>query len=92
MSTGQGEQDPHEVRFGTTRGSLSTFLLSRSWRYQLAELGIQLTNPTDVLSLPLPQPLRILYPVMRLPFWAWRHSVHQNARRQQTGGAPTLLD
>jgi hypothetical protein len=45
MTTGQGEHDPHEVRFGTTRGSLSTFLLSRRWRYQLAELGVNFTNP-----------------------------------------------
>jgi hypothetical protein len=28
MVAGHGEHDPHEVRFGTTRGSLSTFLLS----------------------------------------------------------------
>ena len=77
MTTGQGEHDPHEVRFGTTRGSLSTFLLNRSWRYQLAELGIHLTNPTDVLTIPLPQPLQFLYPVLRLPLWAWRHSIHR---------------
>jgi hypothetical protein len=75
MTTGQGERDPHEVRFGTTRGSLSTFLLKRSWRYQLAELGIHLTNPTDVLTIPLPQPLQFLYPMLRLPLWAWRHSI-----------------
>jgi Uncharacterised nucleotidyltransferase len=74
MTTGHGEHDPHEVRFGTTRGSLSTFLLSRGWRYQLAELSVQLTNPTDVLTLPMPQPLRFLYPVLRLPLWAWRHA------------------
>ena len=54
MTAGQGEHDPHDLRFGTTRGSLSTFLLSRSWRYRLAELSIHLTNQTDVLSLPLP--------------------------------------
>ena len=62
MTTGQGEHDPHEVRFGTTRGSLSTFLLSRSWRYRLAELSIHLTNQTDVLTVPLPERLRFLYP------------------------------
>jgi hypothetical protein len=73
MTTGQGEKDPHEVRFGTTRGSLSAFLLSRSWRYRLAELRVQLTNPTDVLTMPLPQSLRFLYPVLRLPLWLWRH-------------------
>jgi hypothetical protein len=77
MTMGQGEQDPHEVRFGTMRGSLSTFLLNRSWRYRFAELGIHLTNPTDVLTIPLPEPLQFLYPVLRLPLWAWRHSIHR---------------
>jgi hypothetical protein len=74
MTTGQGEHDPHEARFGTTRGSLSTFLLSRSWRYRLAELGTHLTNQTDVLAVPLPERLRLLYPILRLPFWVWRHA------------------
>jgi hypothetical protein len=78
ITTGQGERERREKRFGTTRGSLSTVLLSRSWRYQLAELAIQLTNPTDVLTLPLPQRLRFLYPVLRLPLWVWRHTVQHN--------------
>jgi hypothetical protein len=73
------EHTPHQVRFGTTRGSLSTVLLSRSWRYQLEELGIHLTNPTDVLALPLPRPLRFLYPVLRLPLWTWRHANKKKA-------------
>jgi hypothetical protein len=73
MTTGQGERQPRDERFGTTRGSLSTFLLSRSWRYWLSELGIQMTNQTDVLAVPLPEPLRFLYPILRLPFWIWRH-------------------
>jgi Uncharacterised nucleotidyltransferase len=80
MTAGQDEQDLHDVRFGTTRGSLSAFLLSPGWRYQLAELGIQLTNPTDMLTVPLPQRLRFLYPVLRLPLWLWRHTVHHNPR------------
>ena len=83
MTKGQGEYDPHEVRFGTTRGSLSTFLLSRGWRYHLAELSVQLTNPTDVLTIPLPKPLQFLYPVLRLPLWAWRHAVQHGARRSR---------
>lgn len=81
IATGQGEHDPHDVRFGTTRGSLSTVLLSRRWRYRWAELGVHLTNPTDVLTLQLPQPLRFLYPILRLPLWAWRHTVRNNAWR-----------
>jgi hypothetical protein len=89
MTTGQGERDPHEVRFGTTRGSLSTFLLSRDWRYQLVELSVQMTNPTDVLTVPLPKPLQFLYPVLRLPLWAWRRAVQHDARRRKPGGTPT---
>jgi Uncharacterised nucleotidyltransferase len=73
MTAGQSEREPHEVRFGTTRGSLSTFLLSRGWRYRLAELNNHLTNQTDVLTVPLPERLWFLYPVLRLPLWAWRH-------------------
>ena len=83
MTTGQGEHDPHEVRFGTTRGSLSTFLLSRSWRYRLAELNIHLTNQTDVLTVPLPERLRFLYPVLRLPLWAWRHVANAASGNRQ---------
>ena len=88
MTKGQGECDPHETRFGTTRGSLSTVLLSRNWHYRLAELGIQLTSPTDILTLPLPHPLRFLYPVLRIPFWVWRHTVQHNLRRHQSSGKP----
>jgi hypothetical protein len=75
MISGRGERDPHDVRFGTTRGSLSTFLLSRSWRYRLAELNVHLTNQSDVLAVPLPERLRFLYPVLRFPRWAWRHAL-----------------
>jgi hypothetical protein len=74
ITTGLGEREPREERFGTTRGSLSTFLLGRSWRYRLSELGIHLINQTDVLAVPLPERLRFLYPFMRLPFWLWRHA------------------
>ena len=81
ITTGQGEQDPHGARFGTTRGSLSTFFLSRSWRYRLAELKIHLTNPTDVLTMPLPEQLRFLYPLLRLPLWLWRHAGKQGIGR-----------
>jgi hypothetical protein len=73
MTTGQSEREPREVRFGTTRGSLSTFLLNRSWRYRLAELNCHLTIQADVLTVPLPERLWFLYPILRVPLWAWRH-------------------
>jgi hypothetical protein len=81
MTTGQGEHDPHGARFGTTRGSLSTFFLSQSWRYRLAELNVHLTNQADVLTLPLPERLQFLYPFLRLPLWAWRHAAKHRVRK-----------
>jgi hypothetical protein len=74
LTRGQGEDDPHDVRFGTTRGSLSSFLLSRNWCYRLTELNNHLANQTDMLTVPLPERLRFLYPTLRLPLWAWRHA------------------
>jgi Uncharacterised nucleotidyltransferase len=79
MTTGQGEHDPHDVRFGTTRGTLSTLFLSRSWRYRLAELNIHLTNQADALTLLLPGRLRFLYPILRLPLWVCRHARQHDA-------------
>jgi hypothetical protein len=81
MTTGQSERDPHDARFGTTRGSLSTFLLSRGWRYRLAELNLHLTNQNDVLTVPLPDRLRFLYPILRLPLWVWRHAAKRHISR-----------
>jgi hypothetical protein len=77
ISGGRGEKDPHDIRFGTTRGSLSTLLVSQSWRYRLAEMNLQLTNHTDVLTVPLPERLRFLYPLLRLPLWLRRHVIRR---------------
>jgi Uncharacterised nucleotidyltransferase len=74
------EHDPQKVRFGTIRGSLSTVFLSCGWRYRFAELGVQLTNSTDVVTLQLPHALQFLYPVLRLPLWVWRQVGNQNTR------------
>jgi hypothetical protein len=81
MTTGQGERKPHDARFGTTRGSLSTFLLNRSWQYRLAELNFHLTNQTDVLTVPLSERLRFLYPLLRLLLWVWRHAAKRRVRQ-----------
>jgi hypothetical protein len=84
MTTGHGEQDPHEARFGTTRGSLSTFLLSGSWRYRLKELSLHLNNQTDMLTMPLPERLRVLYPLLRLPLWVLRHAAKRSDIERET--------
>jgi hypothetical protein len=80
MTSDQGEHEPRDARFGTTRGSLSTLLLIPSWRYRLAELKVHLINETDVLTLPLPKRLWFIYPLLRLPLWLWRHAAKRRAR------------
>ena len=81
LTAGRGEHDPHFTRFGTTRGSLSAILLGCGWRYKLREMAVQLTNPTDVLTLSLPRRLRFFYPFLRLPLWLRRHTI-QHIRRK----------
>jgi Uncharacterised nucleotidyltransferase len=88
MATGQGERTPHETRFGTTLGTLSSFLLSRSWRYRLKELNLHLTNQTDMLTIPLPERLRVLYPLLRLPLWVWRHAAKPGSDTQGARANP----
>jgi hypothetical protein len=79
----QSEREPRDERFGTTRGSLSTFLLCEGWRYRLAEWKIHMTSQTDVLAVPLPQRLSFLYPLLRLPLWAHRHATKYPANRER---------
>jgi hypothetical protein len=74
MTAGNEVRRPLDERFGTTRGSLSAFLLGDSWRYRLIELRNLFTNQTDVLAFPLPKQLWFLYPLLRIPLWLWRHS------------------
>ena len=66
------ELEPGKLPLGTTRGSLSSFLLGRGWRYWLAELKGHLICQADVMTLALPKELHFLYPVLRLPLWLWR--------------------
>ncbi len=79
LSTITSEINPGDKLFGTTRGSLSCFLLGRHWRYWLAELRIHLICEADVLTIALPKQLQFLYPFLRLPLWL-RRQVMQRSR------------
>jgi hypothetical protein len=57
------------------------FLLSPNWRYRKAELNIHLINQTDMLTVPLPERLQFLYPILRLPLWVWRHVARRRERK-----------
>lgn len=75
MEAMTAETEPTEQVFGTFWANLSHFLLDPNWRYWLAELKIQLISPVDILTLPLPKPLRGLYPILRLPLLFWRRHI-----------------
>jgi Uncharacterised nucleotidyltransferase len=77
MKAISADLEPTEQLFGTTRNSLSHFLLDPDWRYWLAELKDHLISPVDILTLPLPKQLQALYPVLRIPLWLSRHSFHR---------------
>jgi hypothetical protein len=76
MNAVTADRTPTDLPLGTTWTSLARFLLGRDWRYWLAESKIYATSPVDILMLPLPERLQLLYPVLRLPLWAWRRSVN----------------
>src|SRR5262249_44843223 len=71
------DREPAEERFGATLNALARFLLRSDWRYSLTELKVYSISPVDILTLPLPKRLQLVYPVLRLPLWVWRHSVHR---------------
>src|SRR5262249_23270317 len=77
--------EPTEQLFGTTRNSLSHFLIDTKWRYWLAELKDHLISPVDILTLPLPRQLQVLYPVLRIPLWLSRHSFHRGRSLEVDG-------
>jgi hypothetical protein len=74
MTVRRGEQEWRDVPFATSLGSLSAFLLGQTWRYRLAELRKLLIKDTDLLTVPLPERLNFLYPILRLPLWICRRA------------------
>jgi hypothetical protein len=72
------DKEPTEALFGPTLNALARFLLRSDWHYSLTELGGYSISPVDILTLPLPKRHRLLYPVLRIPLWVWRHSVYRS--------------
>jgi hypothetical protein len=72
MLGGGAETELSARAFGTLRVCLSLFFLGQGWRYALYEFRRYLVSPSDVLTLPLPNWLSWLYPILRLPLWIWR--------------------
>lgn len=74
MTRGDGEEEIYDMPFGTTLVRLSQILLGTGWRFYLAQLRFYLTDFDDAVAVPLPSPLYFLYPILRLPLWAWNRA------------------
>lgn len=71
-----------ESILGSLKIETSHFLLAPGLRHWLAELHSKSVGWTDFQSVALPRPLYFLYPLLRLPSWAWRRVT---GKRQPAG-------
>ncbi|QNA82823.1 nucleotidyltransferase family protein [Sphingomonas sp. So64.6b] len=75
IMTGPGaEAEIADRRFGQARLIRARFLLSRDWRDLGVNLVTHMTALEDVLAVPLPSRLHLLYPVLRVPLWIGRRA------------------
>ena len=85
MAGGGEEADLRTRPFGMLRLAPAGFLRGRGLAVFVAQCGLLLDSLEDRLSLRLPRPLHILYPVLRLPLWAGR--VIRRRRAAKTASA-----
>jgi hypothetical protein len=81
MTRGRAEKEINDQPFGTTLVNVSYLLLTtriRAWVTEAWHQGICLD---DVLFLPLPRSLRVLYWLLRWPLWLFRRTVNFGAVR-----------
>jgi hypothetical protein len=65
----------------TLRNLVRPFRLGRGPRFLAAEMRRLLTAPGDAIRLPLPRALAFLYPLLRVPLWAWRQVPRSRGER-----------
>jgi hypothetical protein len=80
MTAGNSVTEPTDLRFGNARINLSLYLLSSNPRYLWRELHYQLLLPIGREK--LPERIRFLFPLLRLPLWVasklrFRTAAHQ---------------
>jgi hypothetical protein len=67
---------------GNLKVEASHFLLAPGLRHWLSELHTKSIGWQDFHNLVLPRPLYFLYPLLRLPSWAWRRAARSLKARQ----------
>lgn len=71
---------------GNLKIEVSHFLLATSLGAWARELQSKSIGWTDFQNIALPRPLYFLYPLLRLPSWAWRRVVRLSGRTRQPAG------
>ena len=66
--------EPHYGFGAITCGVLARFLLGQGAGFYLEQCGQMAVGKADAILLTLPRPLHFLYPLLRLPLWAWRRA------------------
>jgi len=92
MMRGHAATEVYDLRFGTTLINASHLLLARGFRAWFGEVVRKGIDLDDVLCLPLPESLALLYWCVRGPAWFWRRmrmagasqSVRQSPLRAKT--------
>jgi hypothetical protein len=65
----------------TFRNLVRPFRLGRGPRFLAAQMCGLLVVPGDAVRLPLPRALAFLYPLLRVPLWAWRQVPRSRGER-----------
>ncbi|MGH6614295.1 nucleotidyltransferase domain-containing protein [Sphingomonas sp.] len=79
------EQEIANRRFGQARLIRARFLLSRDWRDLGVNIVTHMTALDDVLAIPLPSLLHLLYPLLRVPLWIGRRIGVAGRGRKEEG-------
>jgi hypothetical protein len=74
MTRGKAQVEIHDLSLGSTLVSLSNILLLPTWRLAGAQLLAMSVSLDDLVEVPLPRSLHVLYPLLRLPRWLWRRT------------------
>ncbi|MBS0246346.1 MAG: nucleotidyltransferase family protein [Proteobacteria bacterium] len=85
MNGGGNEVGEHERRFHSKRVALMQVLLGTNLRHYARVARDLSFNIDDMLAAPLPGPLHVVYPLVRLPLWAWRRLAVSPKRKSRSG-------
>jgi len=85
MKSDGSEISAHDRRFHSTQVALLQLLLGTSLRHYAGVARDLSFRLDDMLAVPLPAPLHVIYPLARLPLWLWRKMAPAPKRAPRDG-------